>query len=145
LVEKEKAVELQRCCDWDTPQRASTDDSEQEPERITYTPHLNVDPKSCKVTKIWEAEEEDEEGFVFWEVEMDPEENLHRQKFLIEWQRIEQIAKMTNFDQKQWIERLYDVLLKMKVQGQLEKLWAQEWDILHFGDFEKTLAFRERL
>jgi hypothetical protein len=50
---------------------------------------------------------------------------------------------MTNFDEKAWIERLYDVIKKMKIQNDLNKLKASPWDILIFWDHNKILTFRE--
>ena len=50
--------------------------------------------------------------------------------------RIEQIAAMTNFENKEGAYRLYDVLKKMGVQKELKKLGAGEGDQVLIGTTE---------
>ncbi len=95
-------------------------------ERILYTPHLEEDPRYFKINEL--AKNKDQ-----------------KRVFQIEWKRIIQIAKMTNFSQRGWVERLYDVLKKLWIQSGLTNLWAEDGDKVMFWDWEQGLDFRESL
>ncbi len=138
---------------------------------IEYKPHLEINPRDFKITNIWKYTdlkkerlenwqnnisifwysdnlEDDERDFLDQEAEKEVDENWEliwdsREIWQIDWPRIVQIAKMTNFDQRWWIARLYDVLEKMHIQAKLENKWkAKDWDILKFWDRDKCLVFR---
>lgn len=94
--------------------------------RVVYTPHLEDNPRYFEIN------------------ELDQNENSKR-VFRIEWRRIVQIAKMTNFAQRGWVERLYDVLKKLWIQKWLAHLWAEDGDRIMFWDWELWLDFRESL
>ena len=121
-------------------------------ERILYTPHLNIDIKSYTVKEIKSDEDLSEKDLeLIWNSTFNREFDSELDKvdwkkaFRIEWIRIVQIAKMTNFYQKWWVDRLYDVLKKMKIHRDLVDLWAKDWDVLLFSDHKMALKFREEL
>jgi len=133
---------------------------------IEYKPHLEINPRDFTITNIWKYVdfkanrldnwinnvsvfwhsdnlEDDERDFLENQVKEEWEEDL-RDIWQIDWPRIVQIAKMTNFDQKWWVARLYDVMDKMHIQAKLENKWkAQDWDLLKFWDWDKVLIFRD--
>lgn len=125
------------CFSWDGIDKLLTRcfeliESQKEPEvpqsiakRIIYRPVFEEDPRYFKAEKIkWKS--------LKW-----------GKLFLITWRRIVQIAKMTHFEQKWWIDRLYDVLKKLWIQEELRSLWADIRDEIVFGDLETRLAFKE--
>lgn len=64
-------------------------------------------------------------------------------KFRITWKRIEQIVRMTNFDNFEWVMRVYDVLDKIWAIKKIEsKLWKiyEEWDYNNDYYFEWSEA-----
>lgn len=63
-----------------------------------------------------------------------------RQVFLVTGERIEQIVKMTNFDNQEAIHRVYDVLKKMQIQKGLQRAGAKTGDHIKIGN--KMLRFR---
>jgi len=141
FLEKEKKKEMKiEDVDWDLW------------ERILYTPHLNIDTKAFTVEEIIDTEWLSEKDLeLIWNStfsrEYDPalDKVDWKRAFRIEWIRIVQIAKMTNFYQKWWVDRLYDVLKKMKIHRKLEEIWTKHWDVLLFWDHDKALKFREEL
>ena len=132
---------------------------------IEYKPHLEINPRDFTITDLWKYSdfrkkrlenwennvsvfwysdnlEDDEREFIDEKTEEEWEIDARR-IWQIDWPRIVQIAKMTNFDQRWWLARLYDVLEKMHIQQKLENKWeAEDWDILKFWDWEKCLVFR---
>ena len=141
FIEKEKNIE-----------KKSEDISWDLWERILYTPHLNIDIKSYTVKEIKSDEDLSEKDLeLIWNSTFNREFDSELDKvdwkkaFRIEWIRIVQIAKMTNFYQKWWVDRLYDVLKKMKIHRDLVDLWAKDWDVLLFSDHKMAWKFREEL
>lgn len=96
-------------------------------ERVLYTPHLEEDPRHFELTKSDEITKD-------W-----------KSIFCVEWKRIVQIGKMTNFEQRGWLDRLHDVLKKLWIQSALTNLWAVEGDKVRFWDWGMMLDFRESL
>lgn len=123
-------------------------------EFVEYNPLEERNPRDFTITDLWKFKDFDyqwerilwySENLTEEEREYLDEENDEdtRRIFQIDWWRIVQIAKMTNFDQKWWIARLYDVLEKLHIQQKLENKWeAQNWDLIKFWDHDKFLVFR---
>ena len=156
-----KAFNLVKDLKWDKPEEKS----ENNEECVEYNPLEEKNPRDYKITDLWkyidfkenrlenwednisifwysDNFEDDERDFLEEKAKEEWEEDLRR-IFQIAWWRIVQIAKMTNFDQRWWLARLYDVLEKMHIQDKLENKWnAQDWDILKFWDRDKCLVFR---
>ncbi|MCD5382921.1 GTPase ObgE [Candidatus Gracilibacteria bacterium] len=132
---------------------------------IEYKPHLEINPRDFTITDLGKYSdfrkkrlengennvsvfgysdnlEDDEREFIDEKTEEEGEIDARR-IWQIDGPRIVQIAKMTNFDQRGGLARLYDVLEKMHIQQKLENKWeAEDGDILKFGDWEKCLVFR---
>jgi GTP-binding protein len=82
------------------------EEQEDKQEIIIYDLKQNKDPKHVEVEYLWDM------------------------KFKASWERLEQIVRMTNFDNKEAVMRVYDVLEKMwvikKVEKELEKIVETE-------------------
>lgn len=90
-------------------QDAENGEDIQEP--MIYRPHLD-DPKYFSV-------EQQDDG-----------------SFLVTGQRISQIVNMTNFDNREAIHRVYDVLKKMGIAKELKKMGVQDGDTVYIGKHE---------
>jgi len=162
LIKDLKKIEKEKNEEKEILENAKKQDSEW---FVQFKPHLEENPRDFRVKNIWKyidlknslldawknnisvfwySENWDEEERVFLDEKAEAEgEWDEREVWQINWSRIEQIVKMTNFDQMSWIARVYDVLEKMHIQAKLEnKWWAKDWDILKFWDWEKCLVFR---
>jgi GTPase len=63
-----------------------------------------------------------------------------RSIYKVTGKRIEQIVNMTNFENTEAVERVYDVLKKMKIKKELQKLGAVDQDRVIVG--RQTIEFR---
>lgn len=95
-------------------------------ERILYQPHLNE----------WRR---------YFELEILSQTRSWKKTFLIKWKRIEQIAKMTNFSQEWWLNRLYDIIKKLWIKNSIIAMWWQDNDLIKFWDCENLLKFKENI
>jgi GTP-binding protein len=68
---------------------------------------------------------------------------IKRRLFKIHGARINQIAIMTNYDQREGVDRLWDVFKKLGIWKDLDRLGAEEKDRISFVRFEKMIPYRE--
>ncbi len=93
----------------------------EEEERIIFRPHVdNVDPKH------WTIESEIQKGDAYG--------SPRREGFRIKGKRFEQIVVMTNFDNKEAVIRVRDVMFKMGIQQELIKRGVIAGTPLFVGD-----------
>jgi GTP-binding protein len=90
-----------------------------------YEPHLE-DPKSNIVEFVGTRKVQDRFSGEMYKAQI----------FEISGKRIEQIVKMTNFDNPEGVNRIYDVLKKMDLNKVLRKHKAQVGDIVRIADRE---------
>ncbi len=103
-----------------------------EPEEELYIPKVMVEDQSFKVTHLHEINLENFEKMINDQL-MDTELRPLRELYNVEGRRIEQISRMTNLDQEEAIQRLYDVLQKMGIQSEIRRRGAKHGDILKIG------------
>lgn len=88
-------------------QEVLTDEEIEKKEIKMYDLKEYEDPKSFEIEYLWDL------------------------KFRIIWKRLEQIVRMTNFENFEWIMRVYDVLDRIwavkKIESRLSKIYAEEW------------------
>jgi len=92
-----------------------------------YTPFLHVDDQSYKITNLYEIESESFEPRIFGKLISDSS-RPNRTLWKVEGQRIEQISRMSDFEQDGSLHRLYDVLLKMGIHDELRRAGAVNGD-----------------
>lgn len=68
-------------------------------------------------------------------------EKIEEKVFRVVGQRIEQISVMTNYDNREAVLRLRDVMRKMGIEKELAKKGAKRGDKVFFGSQEKSLDF----
>lgn len=96
-------------------------EEQHEEERVIFRPHVdNIDPKH------WTIEPEIQKGDGFG--------TPRREGFRIKGKRFEQIVVMTNFDNKEAVMRVRDVMFKMGIQKELSRLGAIEGTPLFVKD-----------
>ncbi len=104
----------------------------------SYTPVHFVDEQSFEVKKMYELHV-DELREVVYGVVLSEGTRPRRTLFEVTGPRIQQISRMTNVDQEQAIQRLYDVLQKMGIQTELRRQGAETGDFIkiapHFFEF----------
>lgn len=94
-----------------------------------YTPHLHVDDQSYKITKLYEVESDDFEPKIFGKLISDSSRPT-RVLWKVEGRRIEQISRMSDFEQDGSLHRLYDVLEKMDIHNALRREGAVSGDCI---------------
>jgi GTPase len=77
--------------------------------------------------------------------EVEGEAGVEKYIFYIEGQRINQIAIMTDFDNYDGVERLWDVFKKIGVWKELEKMGAKTGDKVGFVRFDGSISYREMI
>lgn len=99
---------------------------------LEYKPQDFVDERSFEVEKVKEVNLEnfdaDIQGLTI-EPELMPERTLYK----VTGKRIEQISRMTNPTQEGAVERVYDVLKKMKIHNALIRIKAKSGDLIQIG------------
>lgn len=105
-------------------QKQTTEENEEE--RIIFRPHIeNIDPKHWTITP--EVQQGDAYG------------TPRREGFRIRGKRFEQIVVMTNFDNKEAVMRVRDVMDKLGIQKELLKMGATDGTPIFVKD--KTYPF----
>ena len=99
---------------------------------LEYKPQDFVDDRSFEVEKVKEVNLEDFDADIQGltiEPELMPERTLYK----VTGKRIEQISRMTNPIYEGAVERVYDVLKKMKIQNALIRIKAKSGDLIQIG------------
>ena len=132
---------------------------EKKPEEIKiYTPHEEENPRYYEVEEVFDKDEKDEEFVDLgadWEervLDQDIEEAIGVEEedkprvFQIKGKRINQIAIMTNFQNPEGVQRLWDVCKKLGIWNELEiKFGAKKGDRVCFERFEGFIPYREKM
>lgn len=101
-------------------------------ESVVYAPVAFVDDQSFQVEFMYEVKSSEFEPMVHGKLISDtarPERKL----FQVKGERIEQISRMTNTDQADAIQRIYDVLNKMGIHDELRRMEAVSGDYVKIG------------
>lgn len=96
-----------------------------------------------KIEKVYQPHIEEDSRY--FEISEDSEEKEGGKVFRVTGKRINQIAIMTDFDNEEALDRLWDVFQKIGVWKELEKRAAKESDKITFQRFEKKIPYREML
>lgn len=128
---------------WQSTQDVRTqeleEEGEEEPEQSEdYTPYLHVDEQSFEITKLYEVDSLEFQPEIQGKLISDTS-RPKRQLWKITGPRIEQIARMSNFDQEGTLHRVYDVLKKLNIQDSLRREGAVSGDYMkiawHFIEY----------
>ena len=101
-------------------------------EMIEYKPLEFVDDRSFEVEKMYEVDLEDFDQTIEG-LTIEPELLPKRTLYKVTGKRIEQISRMTNPEYEGAVERVYDVLKKMKIQNALIRIKAKTGDLIKIG------------
>lgn len=112
-----------------------------DPTVLKYNPVSNIDEMSFQTKKMYKLNlagfQQHVAGMII-PVEVLPERTIYS----VTGKRIQQIVRMTNLTQKDAVDRVYDVLLKMGIYNALKKSGAKNGDIIkiepHFFEFHET-------
>ena len=108
----------------------------EEDEVVEYVPKYFVDEQSFEVEKMYDVDDFDK--LVCGKLISD-EKMPKRQLFEVKGARIQQISRMTNVEQEEAIQRVYDVMNKMGIHDELRKAGAETGDYVkiepHFFEF----------
>ncbi|MBT4936760.1 GTPase ObgE [Candidatus Peregrinibacteria bacterium] len=108
---------------------------------------VKISPEKIESIKIYKPLiEEDSRYFEIEEVIDEESEELSSHRcFKIFGKRINQIAIMTNFDNVEARDRLWDIFQKIGAWKELEKMGAKEGDKVCFQRFSQEISYREKL
>jgi len=99
---------------------------------LEYKPQDFVDERSFEVEKVKQVNLEDFD-FDIQGLTIEPELMPERTLYKVTGKRIEQISRMTNPAYEGAVERVYDVLKKMKIQNALIRIHAKSGDLIQIG------------
>lgn len=97
-----------------------------------YVPKALVDDRAFTVEKMYDLDALNFEPVVLGQL-IEPDIKLKRTLYKVSGTRIEQISRMTNGAQEMGIDRVYDVMKKMKIQNALLRKGAQNGDYVKIG------------
>lgn len=112
--------------------REKAPEMEKNPEVIEYKPKELVDDHSFEVQKMYTIDATAFKEPVYG-VTIEPELMPKRELFKVTGKRIEQISRMTNVKNDGALDRVYDVLKKMKIHNALLRLQAKSGDYIKVG------------
>lgn len=112
--------------------REKVPDMEENSEILEYKPKELVDDHSFEVEKIRSIDATEFKETVYG-MTIEPELMPNRELFKVKGRRIEQISRMTDVSKDGALDRVYDVLKKMKIHNALVRIKAKTGDYIKIG------------
>lgn len=113
-------------------QKSQESQDSNDSEEVTYVPRFFVDDQVYQVEMMGLKRLTQLHQPLLMATSLD-DVKLARQVFKVTGQRIEQIARMTNPEQEEGLERVYDVFKKMGIMRELKRKKAQFGDVIAVG------------